>query len=330
MLRFFRSSGRMVISIILLTGILTWLHVLIEPAIVLSGKYGTFMYRALNGWMVDMPAWYAWCGMILFLLTAVLLVSVNNRFHLIEKSPYLPALCYVLLIGGIPEIHLLNPAIIAAILLMIGFVFLAKSFESERLSYGYFVAPVFISTAAFFYQYMYAYMLIVWVAIVLYRPGYWREWVFSIFGFAVPLFLAFSWFFLVDDDYTRLGVFFEEIFSLERMMPSISMPTAVFTALCIAIGVFASWRLLHYLGSKKIIFRNRHKILILIAGVTAGLVIIVPDMFPQAWYLLAFPMSYIIANYLATTKSLRRGTVLLGILFAAVMAAQVINIFKIM
>jgi len=299
------------------------MHVLSEPAVAPFSKYGTFMYRALNGWLVDSPGRYAWCGMILFMLTAILLVSVNNRFHLIEKSQYLPALCYILLIGGIPEIHLFNPAIIAAILLVISFEVLAKSFESEQLSYSYFVAPVLIATATFFYQYMYVYMLVVWVAIALFRPGYWREWVFSILGFSFPLLLAFSWFFLVNDDYTWLGVFFSEIFTIERMTPSVSIPTSAFMALCVVIGVFASWRLLQYIKSKKIIFRNRHYILILMVGVTVALMIIVPDTLPQACYLLAFPMSFIISNYLATTKSLRWGTVLLLILFAAVAAAQI-------
>jgi len=326
MLRFFRSNKITVIFVILLTGILTWLHALSEPANVPPEKYGTFMYLVFKGWFADSPGWYTWCGMIMFLLTVLLLVSVNNRFHLIEKNSYLPALCYVLLIGGIYEIHLFNPAIIATILLVISFEILAKSFESDRLSYAYFVAPIFISIATFFYQYIYVYMLVVWMAIALYRPGYWREWVFSILGFMLPLFFAFSWFFLVDDDYKRLGVFFNEIFSLERMTPSISFSSFAFILLCMTIGVFALWRLFQYIVSKKIIFRNRLYILILIVVVTISLMIIVPDMFPQAWYLLAFPMSFIISNYLATTKSLRWGAVLLWILFAAVAAVHVYRV----
>ena len=322
MLRFFRSSSSIVIIVIFLTGVLTWLHSLSGSALAPSGKYGTFMYRTLNGWLADTPGLHAWCGFVLFLLTPVLLTYANTRFRLIDKISYLPAFCYVLLIGGVPEIHMFNPAIIAAVLLVTGFIFLAESFESERLSYSYFVAPVFISTAAFFYQYMYAYMLAVWLAIALYRPGYWREWVFSVLGFALPIFLAFSWFFLIDDDYTRLGVFFCEIFTIERIMPSVSIPTGIFIALSIAIGILALGHLLQYLRSKKVVIRNRYNILIAVAGITVVQAFVVPDMIPLAWHLLAFPISFILSCYLVAIRSIRWGTAVLLLLFVAVVIAQ--------
>ena len=328
MLRFFRSSNIRVIVIIILTGILTWLHVLSDSTIVPSGKYGAFMYQSLNGWLLNTQEAYVWCGFILFLLTAILLLFVNRRFRLIEKISYLPGLCYILLVGGIPDIHQFNPAVIATILLVTSFIFLAKSFEREQLSYSYFVAPMFISTATFFYQYMYVYMLVVWLSIAFWRPGYWREWVFSILGFALPLFFAFSWFFLIDDDYTRMGVFFKEIFSIQRrMVPSVSNTSIAFFALSIVIIVFAFGYLLRYLRSNKVIIRNRFGVLILLSVITAGLMIIVPDMIPLAWYLLAFPMSFILAYYLATIKSFRWGTVVLFILFMAVATAQAFFIY---
>ena len=322
MLRFFRSHHSAVIVAILFIGILTWLNMLINPVIVPSERYETFMYQAFNGWLVKLPEIRAWCGLMLFLLTAVLLVYVNTRFRLIDKISYLPALCYVLLIGGVTEIHLFNPAVFAAILLVTAFFFLAKSFESDRLSYSYFVAPIFISTATFFYPYMYAYMLAVWLAIAFYRPAYWREWVFSILGYAVPLFFAFSWFFLMDDDYTRMGVFFHEIFTIQRVMPSISIPSIGFIALTVAIVALAFGYLTRYLGSKKVVIRNRYYVLILITFTTLILILAVPDMLPLAWYLLSFPMSFFLSYFLATIKSMRWGNVVLFLLFAAVIAVQ--------
>jgi hypothetical protein len=310
--------------VVLLTGMLTWLHTCFGAEIAASDKYGTFMYRALNDRLADTPGLYAWCGLIAVLLTAMLMGYANTRFRLIDRIPYLPAFCYVLLIGGVPEIHLFNPASIAVILLVASFIFLAESFESERLSYSYFVAPVFISIATFFHQYMYVYMSVVWLVIAFFRPGYWREWVFSVLGFALPLFLAFSWFFLIDDDYTRMGVFFDEIFAIQRAMPSVSVSTVVFIALSIAAGIFTFWYLLQYLGSKKVIIRNKYDVLIMIAGITAVLAFIVPDMIPMAWYLLAFPMSFILSYRLADTKSIRWNTVVLLILFAGVAAAQAV------
>ena len=324
MLRFFRSYNSMVIIVILLIGVASWLHVLGKSEISYSDAYGTFMFRALSGWFVDTQELYVWFGLIFFLLTTTLMILVNARLRLIDKSTYLPALCYVLLTGGAGEIHLYHPAIIATILLVTGFILLAGAFESERLSYRFFTVPVIISIATFFYQYMYVYMLVVWLVIAVLRPGYWREWVFSILGFALPIFFAFSWFFLVDDDYTAISTFFDEIFALQRATPSLSTTTIIFFASCTLLITIIFGHMLPYVRSKKVIFRNRYYLLIMIGVVTAGMIFVVPDMLPQAWYLLAFPMSFIASDYLASTKSIRWGTIVLSLLFVGVTVAQAI------
>ena len=322
MLRFFRSSGSIVVVTIILLGGLTWMHEWSGYEISYPEKYGAFLFLEIDSWLTGMPALSAWCGLCLLLMAAMLLIFANNRLHLIDKSSYLPALCYVLFVGGILELHRLNPVVIAAILLIVGFILLVRSFNSERLSYNFFTASALISAAMFFYQYMYVYMMVVWLVILFWRPGYWREWVFSILGFALPVFFAFSWFFLLDDDYVRMGVFFNEIFSIQRVIPSLSISTIVFSVASVVAVIITFGHLMRHLGSKKVIVRNGHYILILIALVTVAMVIVVPDTFPFAWYLLAFPMSFILSNYMATVKSVRWGTIVLTFLLVCVAVAQ--------
>ena len=318
MLRFFRSSQNTVITAIILIGILTWLHVFVAPGISVSDKYGTFMFKAFSAWLMNMSVLQNIFGMILFLLAAVLLVFVNMRLRLIGKFSYMPALCYILLVGGVPEIHLFNPAIIATVLLISGFILLLDSFENDRLSYSYFTVPALISLSTFFYQYMYVYMLVVWLVIALWRPGYWREWVFSILGFALPLFFAFSWFFLVEDDAGRIGTFLYEIFIIQRNAPVLSISNIVFIALSIALAIIIFRHTIRYIGSKKTAVRTGYYVLLIIALITACMIIAVPDMLPLAWYLLAFPASLLISFYLANVKSKRWGNIILAILFCSV------------
>ena len=327
MLRFFRSSGSIVFVVIILTGGVTWLHALSGYEPTHSGQYGAFLFFEIAGWLTGMPVLSVWCGLVLLLTVAMLLIFANNRLRLIDKISYLPALCYVLLVGGVTELHRFNPALIATILLIAAFVLLVGSFKSERLSYNFFTVSALISTATFFYQYMYMYMLVVWLSILLWRPGYWREWVFSILGFAFPLFLAFSWFFLMADDYARMGVFLSEIFTFQRITISLSVTTIVFSTASLLMVIITFGHLMRYLGSKKVIVRNGYYILILMAVITIVLTILLPDTFPFAWYLLAFPMSFILSNYLATVKSARWGTIVLSLLFTGVAVVQIIFLF---
>jgi len=325
MLRFFRSSNPVVIVVILLIGGLTWIQALSGYWTPYPDKCSAFLFLKLDSWLANMYGLGAWCGLVLMLLTAMLLIYVNNRLQLIDKISYLPALCYVLLVGGILELHRLNPAVITAMLLIAGFVLLVDSFKTERLSYNFFTVSALISTATFFYQYIYMYMLVVWISILFWRPGYWREWVFSILGFALPVFLAFSWFFLMDDDYARIGVFFNEIFSIGRVIPSLSIPTMVFSAASMVMVIITFGHLMRYIRSRKVIVRNGYYILFLFAFVTIALAIIIPDTIPFVWYLLAFPMSFVLSNYLATVKSVRWGTIVLMVLFVGVAIVQIVR-----
>ena len=319
---FFRSSNRIVIVVIILTGILTWLHVFVEAEASVSYRYGTFLFRTLGGWLANIPELFAFTGLILFLSAAFMLIFVNIRLHLIDKVPYLPALCYILLIGGVPEIHFFNPAIIATILLIAGFVVLAGSFESEKVSYRYFTVPAIISLAAFFCQYMYVYMLVVWFVIAVWRPGYWREWVFSILGFATPLFFAFSWFFLVEDDLTVICDFFHGLFNVQRIIPSLSVSVIVFFALSSVLAAIIFGYTLRHVSSKKAAIRTGYYVLVLIAVISLVIAFTVPDTVPQIWYLLSFPLSFIISCYLANVRSKRMKNIVLALLFIGVIVAH--------
>jgi uncharacterized membrane protein len=236
----------------------------------------------------------------------------------------MPALCYVLLIGGIPEIHSFNPCTIVTILLITGFSILIGSFDSERLSCNFFTVSMLISLATLFYQYMYVYMLVVWCVLIFWRPGYWRELVFSILGFALPLFFAFGWFFLVDDDVTLMNGLFNEIFDIQYELPSLSAAVIVFSAITATLLVVTFGYTLRYITSRKTTIRTGYYVMMLIAAITIGLAFAIPDIFPQAWYILAFPVSFTISCYLANAKSQRFGTVVLAALFLCVLITQVI------
>jgi len=327
MLRFFRSSGSAVIVTIILTGILTWLHVLFAPAIIPVEKHGTAVFLTLNRLIGEIPVLKSGLGLFCFLITAIIMIFVNSHLNLIDKFSYLPALCYVLLIGSIPEIHSFNPCIIATMLLISGFSVLSGAFENERLSYRFFTVSAFISFASFFYQYMYVYMLVVWCGLIFWRPLYWREWVFSILGFALPFFFAFSWFFLVENDSSLFGDFIYKIFDFNHNIPSLSVAVIFFSVIITALVASTFGYTLRYIVSKKATVRTGYYILFLIVIITVCLAFAAPDVFPQAWYILAFPLSFTVSCYLSGVRSERYGNIILAALFMCALITQIISLY---
>jgi len=215
-----------------------------------------------------------------------------------------------------------SSAIIATLLLITSFIILSVTFESEKLSYNFFTAPMFISLATFFYQYAFVYMLVIWIVIAAWRPGYWREWVFSILGFVLPYFFAFCWFFLVENDATRMGFFFTEMFSIQQVTHSFSDSTIIFFAFCALLTLFTLWHTLRHVSSRKTTVRTNYYFLILIAVVTICKALIIPETVPQAWYMLAVPVAFTFSCYLAIVRSMLWGNVFLVLLFIGVVVGQ--------
>ncbi|MDR3093731.1 MAG: hypothetical protein LBU62_03685 [Bacteroidales bacterium] len=295
---------------VILMGGLAWLCALLNPGLQMNPTHEMMFAHAVNSFFATAPQLSVWCGLLLTLGIALLQIYLN-RLNQIDKNSFLPALCYVLLIGGVPAIHQFNSAIIATILLIMAFTQLMASFKSKQLSYAYFSAPLYISFAVFFYQYAYIFMLVVWLYILFFRPGYWREWIFSILGFIFPFVWWFGWLFLSDGNYTQVFAIFEEMLSFPHIVPDFDASTRLFFLFNGVLMIISVGYMLRYIGAKKTIVRNSYYALLLIGASIFGMTIIVPDILPFAWYLMAFPLSFFLSHFLANTRSFRLGNIVL-------------------
>jgi hypothetical protein len=283
-------------------------------------------FRAISERLTNPSVVAAWCG-FLFVMAEIAALVFVNRFHLLNKTSGLPALCYVLLIGGVPSIHLLDPAAIAAIFLTIAFARLTISFRSERFSPEYFSAAICIALATFFFRYAYFFMLMVWFCILFFRPGYWREWVSSLLGFFFPFFWLFCWHYLFEDNTTYVSGVFNEMFTFERVMPQLSASFAVFAILCAVITVFSILYLFHRVRSQKIIVRNGYYLLMLMLMLSCMITLIAPDTLPSAWYLLSVPPSFYLSYYLENSRSSFWNNAIITLMVVVTCVIQYIHFF---
>ncbi|MDR0713204.1 MAG: hypothetical protein LBF89_02955 [Bacteroidales bacterium] len=327
MLRFFRSPKASVIAVILLLGVGTWIHALSNAGPSADIKHGMPLFLLLNGFLAGASGLQAWCGLLLTLLVAALQIYIN-RLNTTDRISCLPPLCYILLTGGVPGIHVLHPVMWASFFLTIALILLLSSFRSNHLSYAYFTAPIYVAIAVFFYRYAYMYMLVIWICLFFFRPGYWREWVFSLLGFLFPFFWYFGWCYLMYNRPAMLFDMFAQMFSFSHTMPQWEPSIYFFFIFTVLLSLVSIGYLLRSIGSRKIIVRNDYYALLIVTAVLLLTTVIVPDTLPFAWYLIAFPLSFFISYYLAHVRSVRWGKIVLGLLMAASGFSQLIFYVK--
>jgi hypothetical protein len=143
---------------------------------------------------------------VFVLMQALLINYLVNHYNLLGKSTFLPALMYVTLSGLFVPFLLLSPALVCNFLLIwMLFKMLelyGKGDEAKSISYdlGMIVAVGTMIYLPFVYMFF-----VIWVAMIIFRPFVWREWVACILGF-ITIFFFLAVFYYLND---KLGRFFE-------------------------------------------------------------------------------------------------------------------------
>jgi hypothetical protein len=142
---------------------------------------------------------------ILVLAQALLLNYLVNHYNLLGKSTFLPALMYITVSALFMPFFILSPPLICNFLIiwmLFKLLDFYKGDDAKSVSYdlGMIVAVGTMIYLPFIYMF-----LAIWIALIIFRPFNWREWMACILGF-ITIFFFLAVFYYLND---RLGQFFD-------------------------------------------------------------------------------------------------------------------------
>ena len=323
-LRFFRSTSAPVILFIPFLGFLLWLHALLSPpdAEFFFDKAQMPFYKFITNLFSTQSFASTFLTYSLVVFQGFLLVRLNTQFIFINNRSYLPALFFILITAAIPDLQRLNPVIFSGFFLLLALEKIFESFGNSKLAYTYFVATFYLSVGSMFYPFLVFFMPIIWICLVVLRPFNWREWLFTILGFLAPIFIVFSFYYLLYDQPFRIIEDIHAIFRYKYKAPDYPIPVIVFLATVMFLVVLASQFMLRIFQSIKIFPRKAFTIFLwLFVNIVAVFLVISKASF-ELIYLGAIPVSYLLAHYFAFIKSVFWGNVFLVTLFILLMIIQ--------
>jgi hypothetical protein len=305
LLRFFRTNGAQMIVIIPIIGILLWLGPLLNTSKIplLSDQIRLSLYDTLFGFVQSMEFIQKLIAFVLVLAIAFLLVRLNTRFIIINNRTYLPALVYLLIISGIPDIQKLNPALISTFLMLLIIELILDSYRYESLFYGFFTAAFFLGIGCLIYPFLIFYLITLWAGILLLRKFNWREWVFSIIGFVTPFLFAFSYYYIFEDKlayvFEQYVPFFRNSYDFQGYTPQVY----VFVGIITFVMLIASQFLLQAYSARKILSRRAFSLLFWLFLNSLALFFIVDPASVEIIYIAAIPLSFLLSNYWVFVKA---------------------------
>ncbi|HEX8515034.1 MAG TPA: DUF6427 family protein [Bacteroidia bacterium] len=270
------------------------------------------------------------CNIIAILLVTgegFLLNYIVNENEALTRKTALPALLYFAFLSIHIDMLQLHPILFANLFLLFALSKILNSYRKDTAFSQVFDAGLLISVATLFYLPCIVLFPLLGIALILFRPFMWREWIISFFGVLVPFIFVISWYFWKDTlDYLLYDkMFFPIVFKEQGTRLNQFFYILASTGLIIVLLSFG--KLFNDLGGGS---QKTKKALILMLWMTAFAslsIFLVPAITPISFALFAIPLSVICSNYFIRIRKELWGELLFLLFIALLLINLAVNIF---
>jgi hypothetical protein len=326
LLRLFKRTGPGVIFVIVVTLLVVWASAFIK----LQGRVSLYFDldpMPLYGILSFLIGTHPLPG-ILFALSSVslmafLLVNLNTYLFFINERTFLPALIYILLSGLFPQYQLLNPAIFAAMFLMLAIRRILESYRIPGIAYNFFDAGILIGIGSLFYANLIWFGLLVIIGIALLRTGSITEIAISVIGLLTPYILTFGIYYVLGKDLKNLLSLLDyNLFGKQGdyVFSRLTVVAVIFTGVSILVSIVYLQMLIN---AKKVQSRKTFFLLLWVFFIAVGVYFMVPSVSVEIIWLTGIPVSYFLAHYFVFAKKKLVPEVFLSVLIVLILLIQI-------
>jgi hypothetical protein len=249
-------------------------------------------------------------GIIIFLMIANFIIKKNN----LTLDNLYALLLMVILLGTFSKALLVNTIFYANFILLLSYRKIYSIKSGLNVVKKLFDAGFWIGIATIIYPNSIVFMLLIFIAIMIYQKTDFRNFVIPIIGLCTPLFLYFTYFFYFDNLDAFLAIFrfnFELNFTVYNHLQFLIPITFLIT--------ITLWSLV--VVSPKIVLvsnqlRMSWNVLLNHLAVATAVVFIAPVKNGSELFFLLFPCTIIMANFLQKSQSSNFKNLILYIFFA--------------
>ncbi|WP_221269217.1 DUF6427 family protein [Mucilaginibacter sp. X5P1] len=140
---------------------------------------------------------------VLVLIQALLLNYLVNHYNLLGKPTFLPALMYITISGLFTPFLLLSAPLICNFLVIWMLFKLFNLYKGEDAkSTAYDLGMIVAIGSLIYFPFIYLF-LVIWIALIIFKPFNWREWIAGVLGYATIFFFLAVFYYLNN----RIGEF---------------------------------------------------------------------------------------------------------------------------
>lgn len=268
-----------------------------------EGEAENVLFSSLYKLTTELPFLNVILSAVLTILLALLIEMVISRYQFIRIRTRLPALLFVILLGGFTALHTLHPVYFAAIFMLLAAYRLFSIFDESSPQSPVFDAGLLLGIGTLFYFNLFA-VLPAFVAGVgvLNRESRWREYLILIIGYLLPFVFALSYYFYTDRLDFILGVFAANVaLPLNHFLED--LPLQIYLGVLVFFTILGSIVMAQQYDTKKVSSRKYFTVFFFIFLFTLASFVFVPGTSREMLVLTFIPVTYLISNFLVFMKS---------------------------
>ena len=326
LLRQFKGTGPGTIFLIIVTLLLVWASAFIN----IQGRFSLYfdldpmpLYGILSYIIGTNPLPGILFNLLLVSLMAFLLVSLNTYLFFINERTFLPGLIYILLSGLFPQYQLLNPALFAAMFLMLAIRRIMEAYRVPGTANNFFDAGILIGIGSLFYANLIWFGVLIIIGIALLRTMNIKEIAISVIGLATPFIMTLGIYYLTGKD-------LKELWSLLDYNLFGKTASFEFSPLTIAGLIFLGLVILISLGflsmvmnTKKIKSRKTFYLLLWLLVISLTIFFTLSTVSVEIVWLAGIPVSYFLSHYFVFVRKKLIPEILFSLLFILIALIQI-------
>jgi hypothetical protein len=326
LLKFAKSNQPAIVVLIPLIGLVIWYN----PFFVHHNFQGVTtmhempLYDLLLSILQMHPLLSKLLSFVIFIGVSFYLNHLNTKYIFIAERTYLPSIIYISIACILINIKGLYPSLPAALFLLIAIERLLDTYKDERLSYNVFDSGLLVGIASLFYFNILFFIIFFWIALLIVRKFYWREWLYILMGAFLPYLLLFSFYYLTNRNFELIFQPVKDNFIIHNKI-HLSRIQDIAGIFIIVLILLASQYIMRIFSSKKILARKSYNLFLVAFLVSLAVYYCVPAASIDIIFIACIPVSFLVSHFFIRPRKSRWLEVIFDLLIIGLILTQLIS-----
>ena len=281
-----------------------WARDFFDPSVYsyAPGEAGNVLFAPIFRLTKDMPLLNVILSAVMTLLLAMLIELLISRYQFIRIRTRLPAILFVILLGGFTGLHTLHPVYFGAIFLLLALFRLYAIFDQPKAYTGVFDVGILLGIGSLFYFHLIIVLpAFIFGILILSRGSQWRSYVILLIGFLLPFIFAFSYFFYTDRFKEIAEMIVQSaVISVDNLKNNLS--TEIYLGTLVFFTIIASIDIAQHYDSKKVSSRKYFTVLFFVFVLSLVSFVFIPATSQEMLVITTVPITFLISNFLVFLK----------------------------